>query len=181
MEYNIFRAPIDNDMYVKEEWFRAGYDKTVARAYETHLSCRATRADSHGRIQLNLGDTTGTEPLEKIEIRSRLSLSSPGIQNILSIDAIWTVDPHGLIKIRLNVKKDPEFPDLPRFGLRFFLPDSMNQVSWPRSTGSMKKHLVLKSACCPAYAADHASILSSYTLRFLAISTAVATSLSFFT
>ena len=34
MEVNIWRAPIDNDMYIKEEWYRARFDQTSTRAYD---------------------------------------------------------------------------------------------------------------------------------------------------
>ena len=33
MELNIWRAPTDNDMYIKSEWKKAHYDKAYTRAY----------------------------------------------------------------------------------------------------------------------------------------------------
>ena len=37
MELNIWRAPTDNDRYVRLEWERARYDKAYARAYGTEV------------------------------------------------------------------------------------------------------------------------------------------------
>ena len=37
MEYNIWRAPTDNDRNIKLEWMKAQYDRIVTRAYETKV------------------------------------------------------------------------------------------------------------------------------------------------
>ena len=37
MELNIWRAPTDNDMYIKAEWKKAHYDKAYTRAYTTEV------------------------------------------------------------------------------------------------------------------------------------------------
>ena len=37
MELNIWRAPTDNDMYIKSEWKKAHYDKAYTRAYTTEV------------------------------------------------------------------------------------------------------------------------------------------------
>ena len=34
MELNVWRAPTDNDQYIKADWIRAQYDRAQARAYE---------------------------------------------------------------------------------------------------------------------------------------------------
>ena len=38
MELNIWRAPTDNDMYIKSEWKKAHYDKAYTRAYTTEVA-----------------------------------------------------------------------------------------------------------------------------------------------
>lgn len=108
VEFNIWRAPTDNDMYIKQEWKRAKYDNAQVRVYDTMVFRKGT----------------------SIEICSHLSLAAPCIQRIMEVEAIWRVDARGGIETTLHVKKDREFPDLPRFGLRLFLMQEFDQVSY---------------------------------------------------
>lgn len=108
MEYNIWRAPTDNDSNIAREWKKASFDRTVTRAYETQVS----------------------ENDKEIVIKSILSISAVHIQRILDIEAQWTVSADGIVKVKLDVKRDPEFPGLPRFGLRVFLPNEVEQVEY---------------------------------------------------
>lgn len=108
MEYNIWRAPMDNDIGIKHEWYRAQYDRIVTRAYET------TYEKEDG----------------KVCIHSVLSISAIYTQRILDILADWTVFADGTVDVKLDVKKNMDFPYLPRFGLRMFLPKSMSEVSY---------------------------------------------------
>lgn len=108
MEYNIWRAPTDNDRNIKREWMEAGYDRTVARAYETRV----------------------WEEDGKVKIETVLSLSAIYLQRILNIRACWIIRPDGKLDVELHARKNPEFPFLPRFGLRLFLPGSMTKVTY---------------------------------------------------
>ena len=108
MEMNLWRAPTDNDRNIRLEWERARYDHTVTRAYET------TWADEDGSIV----------------IRSTMSVAADSVQRIVNIAAQWRVSPAGGIGMTLSVVRAPEFPELPRFGLRLFLPRTMNQVRY---------------------------------------------------
>ena len=108
VEVNIWRAPTDNDMYIKKEWYRARYDKTSVRAY----------------------DTTVEGCNEGISIHCNMSMAADTVQRILDMDTTWTIDGDGAIGLDMKVKRHPEFPMLPRFGLRFFLNKSMNQVQY---------------------------------------------------
>ena len=123
MEYNIWRAPTDNDRNIKKQWIRAGYDRTVSRAYETNVYREGQSADGAG--QENAAFPAGTVMLE-----SKLSLSAIYLQRILNIRAMWMIYPDGHLDVRLDVTRTPEFPFLPRFGLRLFLPKSMTAVTY---------------------------------------------------
>ena len=59
-----------------------------------------------------------------------MSVAAVTIQRILDIDTIWTVRNTGEISVTMDVKKDKEFPELPRFGLRFYLDGCMENVSY---------------------------------------------------
>ncbi len=108
MEYNIWRAPTDNDRRIKEEWMLAQYDRTVARAYQTRF--KATE--------------------EKVAIETELSIAAVYIQRILDIKARWTIFGDGSIEASFDVKKNPVFPYLPRFGLRLFLPKVFSRATY---------------------------------------------------
>ncbi len=108
MEWNIWRAPTDNDRNIRRKWEEAGYNRKVVRVYET----RASR-DGKG-----------------ITLCARLSLSAVYIQRILEIQAVWRISPEGGISLQAQVARTPEMPWLPRFGLRLFLPQSFRQVAY---------------------------------------------------
>ena len=108
MEYNIWRAPVDNDCAIRNEWKAAQYCHTIARAYNTKTDV------------LN----------DRVIISTELSLSAVFIQRILDIKACWTIYADGCMDINLEVIKNKEFPYLPRFGLRMFLPEDMDKVTY---------------------------------------------------
>ena len=108
MEYNIWRAPTDNDRNIKNEWRKAQYDRTVTRAYDTKVTV----------------EDTG------VRLETVLAISAVFIQRILDITACWMIHADGTVDVKLDVKKDPEFPFLPRFGLRLFLPKAMDKVTY---------------------------------------------------
>lgn len=108
MEFNIWRAPTDNDRNIRHKWTEAQYDRTVTRAYDTQVRAKEGA----------------------VEIETALSISAVYIQRILDIRACWTVRADGAVDAEFTVKKDPEFPFLPRFGLRLFLPGNMERVKY---------------------------------------------------
>ena len=108
MEYNIWRAPIDNDRLIRHEWQKAGYD----------------------RVCVSVHTVTTEEKGGSLVISSELALVPIHIQPILQIHAEFTVSPSGEIVCTLDTKKDPIMPFLPRFGLRLFMPVKMDQVQY---------------------------------------------------
>ncbi|MDO4898599.1 MAG: DUF4981 domain-containing protein [Rothia sp. (in: high G+C Gram-positive bacteria)] len=109
MDVQIWRAPTDNDMYIRQEWQRAHFNQAYTRTYSTSFS-------------------TGEDGA--VEIATRLGLVAPTVQRIMTVDATWKVAASGQVDVRLTATKDPEFPSLPRFGLRLFLPDAMASVRY---------------------------------------------------
>ena len=108
MELNIWRAPTDNDMYIKKEWKRAHYDQAYTRAYETTL--RPTQSG--------------------IKIESVMAVVADSVQRIMDINASWQIDTDGRIITEFRVRRNREFPSLPRFGIRLFLKPDFNQVNY---------------------------------------------------
>ena len=108
MELNIWRAPTDNDRKLKLKWMAAHYDRSITRAYRTHF----VAADS------------------EIRIHSDLSISALSVQRFMDIEIDWTVSVSGAVTANILVKRNMEFPELPRFGLRMFLPNEMESVQY---------------------------------------------------
>lgn len=108
MEYNIWRAPTDNDRSVKFDWKAAGYDRHTVRTYGTE-------------IEEKPGCTV---------ISTKLSIGAIYLQRILTIDARWTVYSDGNVNIHMDCERNCDMPYLPRFGIRMFLPDNFNNVDY---------------------------------------------------
>ncbi|MCB6490264.1 glycoside hydrolase family 2 TIM barrel-domain containing protein [Dorea sp. 210702-DFI.3.17] len=108
MELNIWRAPTDNDMYIKSEWKKAHYDKAYTRAYTTEVV-----QGKHG-----------------VKITSHASVVAETVQKILDVTIIWKIEAAGKIDADIAVTKDDEFPDLPRFGVRMFLDKKLSAARY---------------------------------------------------
>ena len=108
MELNIWRAPTDNDMYIKSEWKKAHYDRAYTRAYTTEVV-----QGRHG-----------------VKITSHASVVAETVQKILDVMIAWKIDDIGRINADIAVTKDDEFPDLPRFGVRMFLDKKLTDARY---------------------------------------------------
>ena len=108
MEFNIWRAPTDNDRKIKEEWYNAHYNQSYSRAYET----------------------TYEEIEHKVIIHCVSAIVAPTVQRILNIKSDWEITCDGTIKVNMQVEKDMEFPMLPRFGIRLFMNRNFDDVEY---------------------------------------------------
>ncbi len=97
VSWSIWRAPADNDMYVKSEWMRVGYERAMTKLY----SHSATKRDGCVMLDATYG------------------ILSDAVQKILTIEARWIIRNEGTLEMSAYVKKDYSMPDLPRFGLSF--------------------------------------------------------------
>lgn len=52
------------------------------------------------------------------------------LQKFLDLDVCWTVSNSGAVTLALHAERNTVFPELPRFGLRLFLPKEMARVSY---------------------------------------------------
>lgn len=107
LEFNVWRAPTDNDRLIREVWQNAGYDKAYSRCYQTKV--------------LTFDD--------KCVIRADCALVATARARIVS----FTVEYHiyaSFIELKLNATRHHHLPYLPRFGLRFFLDKLCNSVEY---------------------------------------------------
>lgn len=107
-ELNIWRAPTDNDRNIKRQWLAARYDMTHVHAYDVQIDqCNGAAV-----------------------VTAQAALVAPTMQPILRLDLAWSFFADGRISLSVHGHKDPEMPDLPRFGLRLWLPESMSRVDY---------------------------------------------------
>ncbi len=108
MELNIWRAPTDNDMYIRAKWENAHFHEAYTRAYKVET------------IQNRYG----------VIVMSHVGVVAPTVQKILDVELVWKVESSGRITASLEVSKDAEFPELPRFGVRVFLDKNLSEASY---------------------------------------------------
>lgn len=108
LEYNIWRAPADNDRNIRNYWEKARYDKAFPRVYET-------------RVSQENGVTA---------IYCRLAITAIQIQHILDLQVIWYIGGDGTVTVKIDGKRNKDLPFLPRFGLRFFLAKEYDKVDY---------------------------------------------------
>ena len=125
VEFNIWRAPTDNDRNIREDWQEAGYDRPLVKVYET-----------------------AAELLNGIAvIKFKLSLAPIYIQKILEIEGTWEIDADGIAAVKMKCIKDMKMPFLPRFGLRLFLPRVFDDVSY-YGYGVLESYVDKRRASC---------------------------------
>ena len=108
MGFNLWRAPTDNDRNIRNQWQEAGYDRALTRTYETSFDVK--------------------EGL--VRITTKLSLAAIFLQRILTLSVCWTVGADGSVNAAISAEKCDRMPSLPRFGLRLFLPETMDEVRY---------------------------------------------------
>ena len=104
MEWNTYRAPADNDRYISTKWREAGYDRPTVRVYSVEQE----------------GNT----------LTAHLGIAAITIAKFVDVKAVWTVDCQGRVDVKLHGQRDMEFPFLPRFGIRMFLPKAFGEVEY---------------------------------------------------
>ena len=108
MELNIWRAPTDNDMYIRAKWESAHFHEAYTRAYKVET------------IQNRYG----------VIVMSHVGVVAPTVQKILDVELVWKVESSGRITASMEVSKDAEFPELPRFGVRVFFNKNLSEASY---------------------------------------------------
>lgn len=109
MEWNIWRAPTDNDMFIRKSWEDNGFDRVKAKVKKTDFELKAG---------------------EYVEIKADITMAPIALQWVLQLNAKWRVYGNGVIELDVKAKKNPEVPFIPRFGVRMFLKDNFSETSY---------------------------------------------------
>ena len=137
IEYNIFRAPTDNDRNIRNEWQHAGFDKTILKVRDFHY----------------LQNTAS------LSIQCKLTIAAVQMQPILEIETEWIIDATGSIQLHFTANRNPVFPSLPRLGLRFFVPkeyETVNYLGYGPYDSYIDKH------CATWFAAFESTVTKEY-------------------
>ena len=108
MTLNIWRAPTDNDQFIRGRWAALGFDRAEGRARNTRL--RKTEA---GYV-----------------LTADIALVAASLPPLAKGRITWTVLPSGQVLCGVQAECSPAIPALPRFGLRLFLPGGMDQLTY---------------------------------------------------
>ncbi|MDF2538427.1 MAG: glycoside hydrolase family 2 barrel [Herbinix sp.] len=108
MEYNVFRAPTDNDRNIIHDWRRAGYDRMIPRVY----SCEALKEEM------------------EISISCSMSLGAIFMMNFMEFKTTWKIGADGSVRLKLDGNFNTVFPYLPRFGIKLALPKNYRNVDY---------------------------------------------------
>lgn len=112
MEFNINRAPIDNDRGVGgmglKRYDTMRYELSQTRVYHCDVSLEG----------------------ENVLIREKLSMAAISRGNFLTADAHWRVSEDGMIRLAAKVHRNPMLLDLMRFGIRVFLKKNSGKVRY---------------------------------------------------
>lgn len=108
MSYAVWRAPTDNERFVRTQWVEQRYDRLTARAYET----------THEIV----GNT--------LHLHTVWSMAGVSRNPLLRGSTEWIVYPDGAVEMKMEVNKHLHTPFLPRFGITLPLPKSADTVRY---------------------------------------------------
>jgi len=107
--FNIWRAPMDNDMNIRKEWEAAGLDHAAMKVYRSHWE---------------------QKPDASVEIHVDFSLASYIFEPFVRGNAVWTVGVSGEIQLKVHAEVRENLPFLPRFGLELTMPKGTEEIEY---------------------------------------------------
>ena len=113
LEWNIWRAPTDNDRNVKQSWIDAGYRRIIPRAYSTEVH----------------------EGTDGVVLLTPVNITAVALRSIVRLYAKWEIRNDGVIRLSVSAKFNDNkpytaMPHLPRFGIRMFLKPEYKDVKY---------------------------------------------------
>ncbi|WP_214628484.1 glycoside hydrolase family 2 TIM barrel-domain containing protein [Paenibacillus agaridevorans] len=109
VRFNVWRAPTDNDMYIRKEWESEGFDRAVMKVY--------------GCSWESLSDSS-------VQVKVEFSLGSYIRSPFLRGEAVWSFLPSGEAKVSFAADVREDLPYLPRIGLELVMPKGTEEVEY---------------------------------------------------
>lgn len=107
LEYNFFRAPLDNDS-MRGDWYRAHLNDYIPKVYSSSIEAVA------GGVCIRVSQSFGW------------SMYQP----FASAECRYTIHDGGELRVNCRIKTSNKVSFLPRFGLRFFVPKTFDCVEY---------------------------------------------------
>lgn len=127
-QWQIWRAPIDNDRRIKAAWYDANYDKMQTRVHD---------------YRIELGDQAA------LKLSFKGALGAVARQNFLSLEWEWTFGLDGGLDLAVHFKRAQELPYLPRLGLQLPLLETFDSVTY-LGLGPVENYIDRHQAVYPA-------------------------------
>ncbi len=105
----IWRAPTDNDRYIKQKWYENGFDRAAVKCYEA---------------------TASENPDGSVTVNARLSLGAPFKKPLIKMSVSYTFSEGKAVKVGCKAEVREGLPPLARFGFKFTLPEGFEDVSY---------------------------------------------------
>ena len=107
-KYNIYRAPTDNDIQIKEKWIKAGYHDATYKVYKSEAIFKN----------------------EILEFHVKIGVAAIYRKPVLKLDVVWQINKNGDIILRLVADKDRDMPFLPRLGVIFTVDRGFDHITY---------------------------------------------------
>ncbi|MBQ3425176.1 MAG: DUF4981 domain-containing protein, partial [Clostridia bacterium] len=107
VQFNIWRAPTDNDCNLKQLWMQYGYDRAVTRVYDVQTSVE-----------------------DDAVISVRFSIGATSLPNIVAGVCVWHIHTNGWIEGSIRASLRENAPPLPRFGIRMRVTHQLDRVRY---------------------------------------------------
>ena len=108
LDFNLWRAPTDNDQAPAYLWKWERLNHTVTRAYDVSAEVKD----------------------DAVVIRIRQSVAAMSVQPILQLQTEYRVFSDGSIRMECRARKDKHIETLPRIGIRIFLPSELDMAEY---------------------------------------------------
>ena len=105
MHFTIWRAPTDNDMFIKRAWYPNRYDLMEAYTYSNEIK------EENGEIKITVS----------------FGMVAPSKAPRVKANAVWTINRAGEIALTCDVKYN-HWPFIPRFGIETAMDKSFDDV-----------------------------------------------------
>lgn len=106
---NIWRAPTDNDRYIKNEWFKHGFDYMTNKCYSCELV---------------------SDNANEVVVKASMSMGSPSKAPALRMETTYRFVSGEGVELCFDVKVRDNIPMLPRFGVEFRMPDDCEYLKY---------------------------------------------------
>ncbi|AEM72746.1 glycoside hydrolase family 2 TIM barrel-domain containing protein [Caldicellulosiruptor acetigenus] len=106
--FNLWRAPTDNDMHIKNEWIKAGFDK----------------------LQRRIVNVSFEKQSEYFKVQTTSLYGAYSVKPVFEVTTSYKVFKSGIIETNVYARALRELPPLPKIGLQFMMPKEFEYVKY---------------------------------------------------